>query len=646
MRIIGDLVLAGFGQLKNARIENLSTDPGAPQNGQVWFNTTDNVYRGFNGTEVITFATGGNTQLILDQLAAETSARQAADTALTNALNAETTARTNADTTLQANIDAEATARTSGDATNAAAIAAETTARTAADTTLQNNLNTETTARIAGDAANASAIAAEETARIAGDDTNAGLIAAEETARIAAVTAEAAARTAADTTLRTDFIAADAVVASDAAAATAAEASARAAADALRVLKSGDSMTGNLAFGGVATVTGLTAPVAADDAANKNYVDSMVSGLSWKQAVDVAVANHVGESTANGYRVLNLTDGKIYTGNGAGFNAGVAAADGDAVFDKATETGYVYSGTAWTQFTGTGQVAAGVGLSKTGNQLDVNLGAGIAQLPSDEVGVDVRATGGLYLTLDGSTPSDDTAAQLAIRLADSSLTLGASGVQVSAGLQSELSAATAAIAAETSARIAADNTETSARTAADTALTNSLAAETTARQDADGVLSAAIATEESARIAADNAASAALAAETTARTSADTTLTNNLAAEVTNRQAADGTLQSNIDAEATARAAADTAETSARTAADTALSDRINAGYFLYDGAVAATSHTVTHNIGKKYCVVQVVDSNDKAIIPDAITFTDSNSLVVDFISAITCKVVVMAAKA
>jgi hypothetical protein len=203
--------------------------------------------------------------------------------------------------------------------------------------------------------------------------------------------------------------------------------------DATYVNASGDGMTGNLSFNGLATVTGLVSPTSASDAATKNYVDSTVSGLSWKQAVDTAgTVNPI--NAAAGARFLNLTDGKIYTATAADtWNAGVAATDGDAVFDRATETGYVYSGTAWTQFTGTGQIAAGVGLAKVGNQIDVKLGAGIAQLPTDEVGLDLATptSGGLRLRLAGAD-STDTAAQLTL-VTGAGLTQDATGLYIAAG---------------------------------------------------------------------------------------------------------------------------------------------------------------------------------------------------------------------
>lgn len=77
--------------------------------------------------------------------------------------------------------------------------------------------------------------------------------------------------------------------------------------------------------------------------------------------------------------------------------------------------GYTYSNAAWIQFTGAGQINAGIGVVKTGNTIDVNLGAGIGQLPTDEVGVDVVANDGLKLT------SLDTAGQLTVDYDDATL---------------------------------------------------------------------------------------------------------------------------------------------------------------------------------------------------------------------------------
>lgn len=75
-----------------------------------------------------------------EALAAETAARQAADTQLQNNIDAETTARKQADTQLQNNIDAEATAREQADTQLQNNIDAEETAREQADTNLQGQI--------------------------------------------------------------------------------------------------------------------------------------------------------------------------------------------------------------------------------------------------------------------------------------------------------------------------------------------------------------------------------------------------------------------------------------------------------------------------------------------------------------------------
>jgi len=183
--------------------------------------------------------------------------------------------------------------------------------------------------------------------------------------------------------------------------------------DATYVNASGDSMSGNLAMGSN-LITGLGAPSNPGDATNKSYVDSVASGLSWKEPVQSVGTSLPGTATT-GDRFLNTADGKVYTATATNtWDAGVSPADGWALFDRATETGYVYSGSAWVQFTGAGQITAGVGMSKTGNVLDINLGAGVKELPTDEVGLDLYSAGGLLLTTDGSAASTSSAAQLAI----------------------------------------------------------------------------------------------------------------------------------------------------------------------------------------------------------------------------------------
>ena len=105
-----------------------STDPthssANHSDGDMWYNTTENEFKYFSGSGVVhTIITNldsitalSDGQAVLDSIATETTNREAADTTLQNNINTEATTRVNADTTLQNNIDAEAVARESGDA--------------------------------------------------------------------------------------------------------------------------------------------------------------------------------------------------------------------------------------------------------------------------------------------------------------------------------------------------------------------------------------------------------------------------------------------------------------------------------------------------------------------------------------------------
>ena len=114
-----------------------------------------------------------------------------------------------------------------------------------------------------------------------------------------------------------------------------------------------------------------------------------------------------------------------------------------------------------------------------------------------------------------------------------------------------------------------------------------------------------------------------------------------MAGEVSRATAAEGTLTTNLAGEVSRATAAEGAITTAYQAADTTINNRISAMYFLYTGT-SATSHTVTHNLGQKYCNVTVVDSTDEVVIPQSIVFNSTTQLTVTFTSAIACKVIVM----
>jgi hypothetical protein len=174
------------------------------------------------------------------------------------------------------------------------------------------------------------------------------------------------------------------------------------------------------------------------------------NGTSWKKII----ANSGGFAPAGTRVILGGTGATIATpytdatdndklaifsgtSNTAAIQAGVVANSVSlnvsdpghiSFFDNAS---FVYEGSAptgaWIQFNGAGQISAGTGILKSGNTLSVKLGAGIAGVPTSEVGIDLWATApGLILTTDGTTPSTATGAQLrAMGIADANIAAAA-----------------------------------------------------------------------------------------------------------------------------------------------------------------------------------------------------------------------------
>ena len=163
-------------------------------------------------------------------------------------------------------------------------------------------------------------------------------------------------------------------------------------------------------------ITNLTDPTNPQDAANKRYVDSAVVGIDWKPSVRLATTAAItlatglengdtldGVTLATGDRILvknqvDATENGIYVvaASGAPSRSTDAdtAAEITASFAVFVEEGTVNTDSGWTltnngtitvgtselsftQFTGLGQITAGAGLTKTANTLDVIGGDGI-----------------------------------------------------------------------------------------------------------------------------------------------------------------------------------------------------------------------------------------------------------------------------
>lgn len=259
------------------------------------------------------------------------------------------------------------------------------------------------------------------------------------------------------------------------------EASARISGDALKVDLAGDTMGGNLDFGETYRVTGLAEPVDPSDAATKNYVDAFSAGLDVKESVRCATTADItlsglqtidGVNVASGDRVLvksqtdpiengiyiaasgawtrsTDTDGtpanEVSGGTFTFVEEGNSFADAGFVVQNVGNVEVGTDNMNWVQFSGAGQIVAGAGIKKQGNELYLAFGAGIIELPGDEIGIDLLGTGGLWMTEDGVNPSTATDAEIGIKLDGTTLSLSGSGLRLSdttinnlSGLHTEL----------------------------------------------------------------------------------------------------------------------------------------------------------------------------------------------------------------
>jgi hypothetical protein len=197
-------------------------------------------------------------------------------------------------------------------------------------------------------------------------------------------------------------------------------------------------------------ITNLGAPIADGDAANKLYVDSIVSGLDVKQSVRVATTSNInlsapgsidGISLNSGDRVLvkdqtTPSENGIYildTGalvRAGDFNSSLEASPGAFCF---VEQGTTNSDTGWimtadgpitlgttsltfSKFSSPGELQAGEGLVRSGNQFNIGQGTGIVVGP-DDISIDTSLVSRKYSTLigDGTVTSIEVTHNLGTR---------------------------------------------------------------------------------------------------------------------------------------------------------------------------------------------------------------------------------------
>ena len=205
-------------------------------------------------------------------------------------------------------------------------------------------------------------------------------------------------------------------------------------------------------------------PSAGTDVANKNYVDSIQSGIHWKESVIVASVANVdlssapaaidGVTLASDDRVLiksqtTASANGLYIYNGSG-SAMTRASDADSAAELNGAAVFVQKGSTnadmgfiqtaqidtlgsdtvtFTQFTGLGQITAGDGLQKSANTISVDLSSNSGlQITSGEL--ELNVSNGLELN----------GGAVRAKLDGSTLALSASGLKVGTITSSELGA--------------------------------------------------------------------------------------------------------------------------------------------------------------------------------------------------------------
>jgi phage-related tail fiber protein len=186
-------------------------------------------------------------------------------------------------------------------------------------------------------------------------------------------------------------------------------------------------------------ITGLADPVSDQDAVNKRYADALVTGLDVKDSVRVATTANItlsGTQTIDGItlvagdRVLvkdqstasqngiydvaagawsrsddadNTPGGEVTSGMFTFVEEGSANADAGFVLQTTGTITLDTTALTFVQFSGAGQIVAGAGLSKTGNQLDVGTAnTGRIVINANDIDLATHGTAGTYngLTVD------------------------------------------------------------------------------------------------------------------------------------------------------------------------------------------------------------------------------------------------------
>jgi hypothetical protein len=395
------------------------------------------------------------------------------------------------------------------------------------------------------------------------------------------------------------------------------------------VNKAGDALTGDLNFGGTHTLLNLSAPTDPTSPVRLIDLDNMKAGLDFQQDVlatqvdgdlDPTTFTDVPEA-AQRFIITNAADLNPAFGTIDGLADGdIVAREGDAyvvvydvseqgpgvlVWDREAVKYKKYDGTNWSEQGGLSGVTVSAGLEKNGNVLSVKFGAGVANLPTGEIGLDVDAAQGLRLVDPTSGEvSTGTDAVLALLLKDTGgLSVDSTGLRIAAeGVKAS--------------NIAADVAGNGLEGGAGTALAVK-AADATVVVDSTGIkigdLSASYLSlaDDAATITGQIAVPAPTADESIANRKTVTDAVSIVSQSVTD------------------------------------LSTRVDGNQFVFDGTQGAAQavYAIQHNMGNRFVSVDIYDETYGQLLPDSVVLTDANTVTVTLALAQKIRAVVTGKK-
>lgn len=383
-----------------------------------------------------------------------------------------------------------------------------------------------------------------------------------------------------------------------------------------------NAMTGDLSFGGF-KATGLKKGEAANDAVTVAQLQNAVAGLDFQKDVNgIQVDNTLDVTDAvKGARYIITDSANVH----ASFGSITGLADNDIVeFDGTVwtlaydvsvqgegalvwniETGeYFRFDTTWDKFGGLAGVTAGLGLTKDGDTINVNLGGGVVAI-EDVITVATYAGGALQLVnpTDGTVSSDPNAV-LAIKFDGESLEATVDGIRVKAN-------------GITKGMINADVVGNGLQGGAGTAM---------AVKAAD----ASIVVDENGVKVNEAHSDTIYARQDGAAFTAPITVVNAT-------EASHAMPKSQVEAAISSMAGDQVSE----------LQTRFENSYFTYNsGGAPALSFTIVHNLGTLDVQAVCYDDMDDQFIPNSVTCTDENTITVTVADAMDIRVVVQGLKA